>query len=79
MAASASGRFLLEMNDMAKEYFEYRNGGYWIAGTRVSLDSVVYAFLDGLLPARPNAIVRGPGQAPAVLAGRSASDRRDRL
>ena len=35
---------------MAKEYVEYRDGGYWIAGTRVSLDSVVYAFLDGLSP-----------------------------
>jgi hypothetical protein len=43
--------FLLEVNDMAKEYVEYRNGGYWIANTRVSLDSVVYAFLDGLSPA----------------------------
>lgn len=35
---------------MAKAYVEYRDGGYWIAGTRVSLDSVVYAFLDGLSP-----------------------------
>ena len=35
---------------MAKEYVEYRNSGYWIAGTRVSLDSVVYAFLEGLSP-----------------------------
>ena len=35
---------------MAKEYVEYRDGGYWLAGTRVSLDSVVYAFLDGLSP-----------------------------
>jgi uncharacterized protein (DUF433 family) len=35
---------------MAKEYVEYRDGGYWIASTRVSLDSVVYAFLDGLSP-----------------------------
>lgn len=35
---------------MAKEYVAYRDGGYWIAGTRVSLDSVVYAFLDGLSP-----------------------------
>src|SRR5688500_12986910 len=50
MAARASGRFLLEVHDMAKEYVEYRDGGYWIAGTRVSLDSVVYAFLDGLSP-----------------------------
>jgi uncharacterized protein (DUF433 family) len=35
---------------MAKEYVEYREGGYRIAGTRVSLDSIVYAFLDGLSP-----------------------------
>jgi hypothetical protein len=30
---------------MAKEYIELRGGAYYIAGTRVSLDSVVYAFL----------------------------------
>ena len=37
---------------MAKEkkYVEQREGAYWIAGTRVSLDSVVLAFLDGLSP-----------------------------
>ena len=28
-------------------YIEHRDGGYWVAGTRVSLDSVVYAFLSG--------------------------------
>ena len=33
---------------MAKDYVEYRDSGYWIAGTRVSLDSAVYAFLEGL-------------------------------
>ena len=32
---------------MAKEYVEQRNGGYYIQGTRISLDSVVYAFLRG--------------------------------
>lgn len=32
---------------MRKDYVEYREGGYWIVGTRVSLDSVVYAFLAG--------------------------------
>ena len=32
---------------MAKEYIEQRNGGYYIQGTRISLDSVVYAFLRG--------------------------------
>lgn len=35
---------------MEKEYVEKRDEGYWIAGTRVSLDSVVFAFLDGLSP-----------------------------
>jgi len=35
---------------MAKDYVEQRDGGYWITGTRVSLDSVVYAFLEGLSP-----------------------------
>ena len=35
---------------MAKEYIEQRNGGYVIEGTRVSLDSLVYAFLRGESP-----------------------------
>ena len=35
---------------MAKDYVERRAEAYWIAGTRVSLDSVVYAFLEGLSP-----------------------------
>ena len=35
---------------MAKDYIEQRNGGYFIAGTRVSLDSLVYAFLRGESP-----------------------------
>ncbi|MBD2233967.1 DUF433 domain-containing protein [Phormidium tenue] len=34
----------------AKSYVEYRNEAYWIEGTRISLDSVVYAFRDGLAP-----------------------------
>ena len=32
------------------DYIELREGGYWIRGTRVSLDSVVYRFLEGLSP-----------------------------
>ncbi len=32
------------------EYVEQRNGGYYVAGTRVSLDSVVYAFRRGESP-----------------------------
>jgi uncharacterized protein (DUF433 family) len=35
---------------MTKEYVERREGGYWITGTRVSLDSIVYAFLRGAAP-----------------------------
>ena len=35
---------------MEKHYVEQRDEGYWIAGTRVSLDSIVFAFLDGLSP-----------------------------
>ena len=35
---------------MSRDYIEKRDGGYWIAGTRVSLDSVVYAFLRGAAP-----------------------------
>jgi hypothetical protein len=34
---------------------EQREGVYWMASTRVSLDSIVYAFLDG------------PTACPAVL------------
>lgn len=35
---------------VTKQYVEQREGGYWIAGTRVSLDSIVYPFLDGMSP-----------------------------
>jgi uncharacterized protein (DUF433 family) len=35
---------------MSKEYVEQRDGGYWIAGKRISLASVVYAFKDGAAP-----------------------------
>ena len=35
---------------MDKEYVERREDGYWVAGTRVSLDSIVFTFLDGLSP-----------------------------
>lgn len=31
-------------------YIEQRDGGYWVAGMRVSLDSLVYRFLEGLSP-----------------------------
>jgi uncharacterized protein (DUF433 family) len=35
---------------MATEYVEQHDGGYWVTGTRVSLDSIVYAFLRGAAP-----------------------------
>ncbi|HEY7492335.1 MAG TPA: DUF433 domain-containing protein [Candidatus Tectomicrobia bacterium] len=35
---------------MEKRYVEKRDEGYWVTGTRVSLDSIVFAFLDGLSP-----------------------------
>ncbi len=35
---------------MAKDYVEEQSGAYFVAGTRVSLDSVVHAFLRGESP-----------------------------
>ena len=35
---------------MTRQYVEQREGAYRIAGTRVSLDSIVYAFLRGASP-----------------------------
>ena len=35
---------------MTSEYIEERNGGYYIAGTRISLDSVVYGYERGESP-----------------------------
>ena len=35
---------------MEKSYVEQRDGGYWITGTRVSLDSIVYAYKRGAAP-----------------------------
>lgn len=32
---------------MRQMYVEERDGGYWIDGSRVSLDSIVYAFQQG--------------------------------
>lgn len=33
-----------------KQYIEQRDREYWIEGTRISLDSVVYSFLNGESP-----------------------------
>ncbi|MBT4497917.1 MAG: hypothetical protein HOC74_09370 [Gemmatimonadetes bacterium] len=35
---------------MEKQYVEKRDQGYWVTDSRVSLDSVILAFLDGLSP-----------------------------
>jgi hypothetical protein len=35
---------------MGKEYVEQRDSAYWVAGSRVSLDSIVYSFLRGASP-----------------------------
>ena len=35
---------------MAQEYIEQREGGYYLIGSRVSLDSIVYQFLQGESP-----------------------------
>ncbi|MEH2448750.1 MAG: DUF433 domain-containing protein [Nostoc sp.] len=35
---------------LTKQYIEQRGEGYWIVQTRISLDSVVYAFLNGESP-----------------------------
>jgi uncharacterized protein (DUF433 family) len=35
---------------MERSYVEPRDGGYWIRGTRISLDSIVYAFKRGAAP-----------------------------
>ncbi|MDZ8241942.1 MAG: hypothetical protein RMZ69_33215 [Nostoc sp. ChiQUE01a] len=37
---------------IAKQYIEQRDEGYWLEGTRISLDSVVCAFLNGESPER---------------------------
>lgn len=35
---------------MAKEYIEERDGNYYVAGTRISLDSIVHGFRRGESP-----------------------------
>ncbi len=35
---------------MEKQYVDRRDQGYWISGSRVSLESVIFAFLDGYSP-----------------------------
>ena len=35
---------------MVSEHIEQREGVYYVAGTRISLDSIVYAFREGCSP-----------------------------
>lgn len=35
---------------LSKQYVEQRDQGYWIEGSRISLDSIVYEFLNGESP-----------------------------
>ena len=35
---------------METQYVDLRDQGYWISGSRVSLESVIFAFLDGYSP-----------------------------
>ena len=35
---------------LKKSYVEQRNSAYWVGETRISLDSVVRAFLEGISP-----------------------------
>jgi len=37
---------------MVGEHVEHREGVYYVTGTRISLDSVMYAFLEGCSPER---------------------------
>lgn len=41
---------LVELTVMESPYVERRDDAYWISESRVSLDSVVYAFLGGQTP-----------------------------
>lgn len=35
---------------LTKPYVEQRDSGYWVSETRISLDSIVYSFLQGESP-----------------------------
>jgi uncharacterized protein (DUF433 family) len=65
---------------MAREYVERRNGGYYLVGSRVSLDSVVYEFLrgespEGIVQAFPSlSLEQVYGGITFYLANRSAMD-----
>ena len=41
---------ILKGRYLSREYIEQSNGGYYVAGSRVSLASIVYEFRDGASP-----------------------------
>jgi uncharacterized protein (DUF433 family) len=47
IAHSACETLAWKDKPMNKEYVEQREDIYWVTGTRVSLDSIVYAFSEG--------------------------------
>jgi uncharacterized protein (DUF433 family) len=40
----------MKLAAQTKQYIEQRDQGYWVEGTRISLDSVIYCFLNGETP-----------------------------
>lgn len=42
--------FVIMLSTATKPYIKFENGGYWVTDTRISLDSIVYAFWQGLSP-----------------------------
>ena len=50
MEVSSIAVYLTQELSMHSEYIEQRDGGYYVAGTRISLDSVVYSFNEGNSP-----------------------------
>ena len=65
---------------MAQEYVEKRNGGYYVMGSRVSLESVIYPFLDGASPETiveefPDPVVGTRVRDYHLLPGTSSEDR----
>ena len=50
LAVLDDGQTAYTENMERHEYIEQRNGGFYVAGTRVSLDSIVYSFKAGDSP-----------------------------
>ncbi len=45
-----STKLCYSVSTMSKNYVEERDGGYWVKGTRISLDSIVTTFKRGTSP-----------------------------